>query len=182
MESQAREAYVVFAAEYGPDGKSLGEETKERCRSAAVHLINNPYAVVLLAAGTLDTKKGRLPLAELMQDYMMEITKIPRYYFIICGAAPNTLSEIDAVEAYLNKEWDIDRVIAVSSWYHLPRIVTSWLLRHGRPVALKPVWIFSPVIFKRAALEPAKMLLTAIPISNERKVQIGQWFRRRKLI
>lgn len=182
METSSRAAYVVFAAEYGPDGKSIGAETKIRCQTAALSLIYNPHAVVLLAAGMADRTKDRPALAKLMQDYLMRLTGLTQNYFIICGSAPNTANEIDAVEIYLKRHPDIKTVTVVSTWYHLPRIITRWLFSYGRVVAVQPAWIFSPLTFKRAALEPAKMFLTAMPISNERKIRIGQWFSKRKII
>lgn len=175
--------YAIFAAEYGSDGYSLGEETKARCWSAAREMINNPDAIALLAAGLGSKNTNRPSLASLMQEYLVKTSNLSKDRLVIVGSAPNTTSEIASMESWLKEHSnDVQQVIAVSSWYHLPRILGQWFLIGQRLVLARPVWLFTPQIMKRACLEPAKAMLTIIPIPGEYKIKLGQWFRARNLI
>ncbi len=169
-------ALAVFAAEYDVDGCSLGSESKMRCLAALKDIDYNRGVVILLAAGL--GNKQRPHLAELMKEYLVEGTGVPRDHIVICGEAENTSGEIEAFEKHISGHPEISTVTAISSWYHLPRIATVWLLRHKRSVHLEFVPVISHGMLGRACLEPFKTILMLMPINNERKLAIKRWFNR----
>ncbi len=176
---------AVFAAEFAADGKSLDQETMARCLGALVHFKQNPDSVILLAAGQNSQYLSRSG-AELMKDFLTT-HGIPPENIFVCGMMPNTVGEIAAMENFIRRgpvqKEEEEKVYAISSWYHLPRITLIWRQKHGRRhLRLAPVWMFSGYILKRAALEPVKILLALTNISSRRREQISRWFRKIGLI
>lgn len=171
---------AVFAGEYDSDGISLSAESKMRCLGAVKFLDTDFETKILLAGGLGNIKRQNL--AELMRKFLIDSAGISYAQVVVCKPlAENTSMEINAFEAYL-KEHPDSRVIAISSWYHIPRIALTWLMRYRRMVSMYFVPVVVEGMLTRACLEPFKMFLMILPISTEHKLSINHWFREKNLI
>jgi len=127
---------MVYAADSNRDG-TLERSTMYRCRKAARFIQqSDSYRILLTAGYSKEFLKGSplvgsLTLAQAMEEYFVNELEVPRER--IDRNAPsvvtNTWTETVAAEEYCSKQ---DEILAISAWYHLPRIWLCWRLLGGR--------------------------------------------------
>lgn len=138
----------LFAYQQLEDG-TLVPQAAVRCEAAAVAYRNGMLSRIVITAGI---SRNGISIADAMQQYLVELDVDPRDVATTDFGA-NTAGEIEA--AWLFYLGPNDEVVAISSWYHLPRI---WLLYRARGKWAKLVPAWGGVSIMDIALEPLKLL------------------------
>lgn len=129
---------------------SLVPQTKARCEAAAICYHNGRINRITITAGI---SRGGILIADAMKKYFEETLDVHPDDILISNFGANTATEIEAV--WLFHLGPNDQVIAISSWYHLPRI---WWLYRARGIRAKLVSAWGGVSIIDIALEPLKIL------------------------
>lgn len=133
----------------------LDEQTKGRCRKALELRKARKVDEVCITVGV---RQYDQLMAVKMKEWMTRHGNISALEVTIAAKALNTAAETEICHRLVRKT---DKVVAVSSWYHLPRIWLLWLWR-GRIVKLagstegihwKDIWI-EPLKLANSALRP----------------------------
>jgi vancomycin permeability regulator SanA len=139
----------LFAYQQNDDG-TLVPQSAARCLAAAIAYHNGRMNRIAITA---DISRGGTSIADAMKQWLVEHDVDPRDVVINHFGSANTTTEIEA--ALLFCIGPDDQVVAISSWYHLPRI--WWLYRvRGIRARLVPAWGGTSLM--DIILEPLKLL------------------------
>ena len=135
---------VIYGGDTFQDGTQCGEETKKRCEKAIAFISKHPdlQFIIILAAGLRPDKPKYLELKKVMEFYLLERLysldlKVP---IIIAkedgwGTFQETVVSLEEVQ-----EMEIEEMLVVSSWYHVPRILFIWFLLNRNQIKVSPVF------------------------------------------
>lgn len=118
---------VVYGADFTKNGL-LGPETKKRCRKAARWYKRNNTRFIMTPEGYAPSVKSpphTQSMASMMKEFL-QFLGIPSESIIAEGRSWNTLAETLSAIHIIKKRKLSQEVIAVSSWYHIPRIWFFW--------------------------------------------------------
>ena len=136
---------LVFG--YGHDG-NLNYQTECRCQQALQLYNGRIVRKIYLTCAIVD--QNGTSLASQMACYFYEHS-VSTLDCIVSPRSYNTAGEIDAFLALLQEE---DDIVAVSSWYHLPRI---WLLFAMRQHLVKRSASYGGARLRDILVEPIKI-------------------------
>lgn len=138
---------LLHAHEQNKDG-SLNNQTADRCDKAINVFKKRNDAVIYI---TVSNEKSGKMIAFEMKNYLIKIG-ISKESIKVFPEAFNTIGEIKVALKYMEGD---EKIISVSSFYHLPRIFIMWLLK-GKLVVVKAS--YRGIYLKDLMLEPLKMV------------------------
>lgn len=140
----------VFVFLYAKDCEKYSWEpddyAKRRCCVASKLIYQFPNSKIVLGAGCERLCIGRSVknLSESLMKYLTEILGIDKNRIIINPVGKNTVEETIAMVNAVGGFKKSDKIIVVSSWFHIPRILLIWVVGYFKIVYFR----FSYGIFK----------------------------------
>lgn len=135
---------------HGHSGEDIDEEAKARCRKAAsLYALGKVQKLYITAA----TKQGKSPMHMAMTECLKNYGVHPDDIIVLPKGCV-TAGEIDVCISLME---DSDRVISISSWYHLPRVWFLWLTR-GKIAGVTAAEFYKGVKARDLLMEPLKFL------------------------
>lgn len=143
----------------------IDEQTRNRCEKAVKLYRQGKIQTLYLTAAT---GKASRSMADEMAVFLVSCG-IPRKNIVVDRRGGNTAGEIDI---FLSRLPDRTRIVFISTWYHLPRIMWLALWRTSLSFRVSPAW--GHAHFKADVLmEFAKMVNALRHPINSAKVYPG---------
>lgn len=163
--------YVIpYAGGINNDG-GVDEETKRRCDYALIIAKEEIDAVIVLGSGLQELAQMRNvnSFAAAMENYLIE-KGWPQEKIVSNAQGYETVGETAAALELVNGLGG-GKIIAVSTWDHLPRIWLIWFFGFGRLIKLQAVW--HPITLRNWLRD-----ILAIPFSLTLAIAWNPWVAR----
>ena len=138
----------------------MNRQTRIRCNKAIQLYKNSKIERIYITAAS---EKNEPLLSKAMGNYLVS-QEVPLGAIIVDPTGHGTIGEITTCKSYLEKT---DKVISISSWYHLSRIWFLWLLS-GRFVRLA---CSGGGEWQDVVLEPIKFLWAVFPKKVKERIR-----------